>query len=59
MRAMSRSAARLVVADRDRRILLLQYQDEHGPWWATPGGGLEAGESFEDAARREAGKSSA
>ncbi len=52
--ARSRRASRLVVADRDRRLFLLQYEDTQGPWWATPGGGLEAGESFEDAARREA-----
>ncbi len=53
---MNRRASRLVVADGDGRILLLQYEDDHGPWWGTPGGGVETGESFEDAARREAGE---
>jgi 8-oxo-dGTP pyrophosphatase MutT (NUDIX family) len=54
--ARTRRASRLVVADRDRRILLLQYEDDQGRWWGTPGGGLEAGEGFEEAARREAGE---
>ena len=35
------------------RILLLRLQGPRAPFWATPGGGLEAGESFPDAARRE------
>jgi 8-oxo-dGTP pyrophosphatase MutT (NUDIX family) len=33
---------------------LHQAEDATGHrWWVAPGGGLEAGESFEDAARRE------
>jgi 8-oxo-dGTP diphosphatase len=51
----TRDTARLIVLDDDHRLLLFRYDDERGrPWWATPGGGLEAGESFEAAARREA-----
>ena len=51
----TRENARLIVLDDDRHLLLFRYLDERGrPWWATPGGGLEAGESFEAAARREA-----
>jgi 8-oxo-dGTP pyrophosphatase MutT (NUDIX family) len=39
-------------------VLLFRFQFERGPlagqdYWATPGGALEAGESFADAARRE------
>jgi 8-oxo-dGTP pyrophosphatase MutT (NUDIX family) len=43
-----------VVIDREGRILLFQYEDDRGKWWATPGGGLQDGETFEDAATREA-----
>ncbi|MEK6289368.1 MAG: NUDIX domain-containing protein [Acidobacteriota bacterium] len=50
-----RRAARLVAVDFDRRILLFRYAPPSGEWfWATPGGGLEHGESFEQAAQREA-----
>lgn len=50
-----RQAARLVVLDAHHRILLFRHTDGHGrEFWATPGGGLEPGESFEDAACREA-----
>ncbi len=51
-----RKAARLILVDQERRVLLFQYEDQRGKWWATPGGGLEPGESFEDAAAREAGE---
>lgn len=49
-----RRAARLLVIDAGGCVLLVQYQDERGAWWATPGGGLEDGETFEQAAVREA-----
>jgi ADP-ribose pyrophosphatase YjhB (NUDIX family) len=50
-----RSAARLLVFDGDGRVLLLRHSDRRGrEFWATPGGGVEQGESFEEAARREA-----
>jgi 8-oxo-dGTP pyrophosphatase MutT (NUDIX family) len=44
--------------DRDRRVLLFKFEHKTGPlagqaFWATPGGGLDAGERFEDAACRE------
>jgi ADP-ribose pyrophosphatase YjhB (NUDIX family) len=36
-------------------VLLFRHKDPSGTaFWATPGGGLEPGESFEQAARREA-----
>jgi 8-oxo-dGTP pyrophosphatase MutT (NUDIX family) len=54
MDAVLRKAARLVVMDPDNRVLLFQYADDQRRWWATPGGALEAGETFEDAAAREA-----
>ncbi len=54
----SRRASRLLVVDRDLRVLLLRFEFREGAlrggrFWATPGGGLEAGESFAAAARRE------
>ena len=53
-----RPAARLIVLDPAGCVLLFQYHHLSGPlaglrYWATPGGGLDPGESFEDAARRE------
>lgn len=49
-----RSAARLLVLDDEGRVLLFQYSDQQGSWWATPGGALEGSETFEEAAAREA-----
>src|ERR1022692_2984129 len=42
-----RRAGRVVVLDPDGRVLLLRYDDEppDGRHWATPGGGLNPGES--------------
>lgn len=50
-----RRAARLVVVDSRDRVLLLQHARLTGEkFWATPGGGLEDGETFEEAVAREA-----
>lgn len=49
-----RAAARALVLDRHDRVLLVQFRDEEGQvWWATPGGGIDGGESAEAAIRRE------
>jgi len=57
-----RPTARLIVLDRYDRILLIQYENEvpldpAEPaltiYWATPGGGVEPGGTFEQAAQRE------
>ena len=52
-----RVAARIVLADADGRTLLFRGGDpsrpDDGTWWFTPGGGVETGESIEEAGRRE------
>ncbi len=50
-----RPAARLVILDARRRILLQRIRHPHGHhFWITPGGGIDDGEAPEDAALREA-----
>ncbi|MDP8922778.1 MAG: NUDIX domain-containing protein [Chloroflexota bacterium] len=51
-----RRSARLLVLDPDDRLLLFRIEDaslREPVLWITPGGGLEPGESYEQAARRE------
>jgi 8-oxo-dGTP diphosphatase len=53
-----RPSARLLVLDPDGRVLLFRFSFQRGAlagqtYWATPGGGLEEGETFEQAAIRE------
>ncbi|MGX7707709.1 NUDIX hydrolase [Methylobacterium sp. Gmos1] len=53
-----RPAARLLVLDGEHRLLLFRFAFRTGAlageaYWATPGGGVEAGESFAEAAVRE------
>ncbi len=52
-----RDAVRLVVVDALDRILLFQTQEptlpEVGHWWELPGGGLDDGEGYREAACRE------
>jgi ADP-ribose pyrophosphatase YjhB (NUDIX family) len=50
-----RRAGRVIVLDPDDRVLLLRYDTEppDGRHWATPGGGLNPGESYPAAASRE------
>ena len=48
-----RRAARAVVLDPDDRILLVRFVFPAGDVWATPGGGIDEGESLEEAIRRE------
>lgn len=53
-----RPSARLLVLDPDSNLLLFRFVHKDGPmagadFWATPGGGVEPGESFAAAAIRE------
>jgi ADP-ribose pyrophosphatase YjhB (NUDIX family) len=51
----ARPVARVLLVSPEQEVLLLLAQDSAAShrWWVTPGGGVEAGESFEEAAGRE------
>ncbi len=50
-----REAVRALVVDADERVLLMRFENPAtgDVWWATPGGGIDEGESDETALRRE------
>ncbi len=48
-----RDAARAVIRDPTGRILLVRFEFPERSIWGCPGGGVEAGETHEDALRRE------
>ncbi|HZX07440.1 bifunctional GNAT family N-acetyltransferase/NUDIX hydrolase [Kribbella sp.] len=48
-----RPAARGVIVDPADRVLLVRFEFADGPVWATPGGGLEPGETVLEGLRRE------
>ena len=49
-----RPAARILLLDPAGRVLLFRFTpDDRPPFWVTPGGAVEPGESYEQAARRE------
>ena len=51
--AVVRVSARVLLIDEDERVLLFRYADRDRFLWCPVGGGVEAGESVVDAARRE------
>ncbi|MGB8650927.1 MAG: NUDIX domain-containing protein [Mycobacteriales bacterium] len=54
---LDRRAARVLLIDRDSRVLLFHgrdpVDDSRGRWWFTPGGGLDEGETPAEGAARE------
>jgi 8-oxo-dGTP pyrophosphatase MutT (NUDIX family) len=49
-----RPTARVLIVDPDERLLLFGSVDDDGkPWWFTPGGGMQRGETVTAAAVRE------
>lgn len=49
-----RPAARILLLDEADRVLLFRFDPaDRPPFWCTPGGALDPGESYEQAARRE------
>jgi 8-oxo-dGTP pyrophosphatase MutT (NUDIX family) len=54
MRFIERTAARVLVVSPAGRVLLLRLEPSfRDPFWVSPGGGLDEGESLEDGALRE------
>lgn len=54
MTRIPRPAARILLTDAAGRTLLFRFvPDDRPPFWCTPGGALDPGESYEAAARRE------
>jgi 8-oxo-dGTP pyrophosphatase MutT (NUDIX family) len=53
---LDRTASRVILLDENGRVLLFHGFDPAAPdepWWVTPGGGLEPGETVREAAARE------
>lgn len=49
-----RPTARILLVDGGGRVLLFRFTPaDRPPFWVTPGGALDPGERYEDAARRE------
>ncbi|QBM77514.1 NUDIX domain-containing protein [Sphingomonas sp. AAP5] len=54
MSRVPRPAARILLLDEADRVLLFRFDpDDRPPFWCTPGGAVDPGESYEAAARRE------
>lgn len=54
MTRIPRPAARILLVDGAGRTLMFRFTpDDRPPFWCTPGGAVDPGESYEDAARRE------
>lgn len=51
-KTLTRQAARLLIVNELGHVLLVRYQEHGRAFWATPRGGLEEGESWDQAAER-------
>ncbi len=49
----ARLAVRAFVVDTRERVLLFRWENPAGSWWITPGGGIDEGETPEEALARE------
>jgi 8-oxo-dGTP pyrophosphatase MutT (NUDIX family) len=49
----ARDAVRALVLDPSNRVMLVRADDELGVWWTLPGGGVEPGETDQQALARE------
>jgi 8-oxo-dGTP diphosphatase len=50
----ARPAARILLTDSEGRVMLFRFvTDDRPPFWCTPGGAVDPGESYDAAARRE------
>lgn len=51
----ARPAARILLVNREGHVLLFRFApgDDRAPFWCTPGGAVDPGESYAEAARRE------
>lgn len=48
-----RKTSRLIVIDKNNKVLLFHFVHKNRSYWATPGGEIEANETIRQAARRE------
>jgi 8-oxo-dGTP pyrophosphatase MutT (NUDIX family) len=48
-----RRSARVVLLNDRNEVFLFRHRDSRGTFWVTPGGGVEEGETWEEAAIRE------
>lgn len=54
MTRVPRPAARILLVDGEGRVLLMRFTPgDRPPLWCTPGGAVDPGETYEQAARRE------
>lgn len=55
MEVLKRTSCRAILLTPDHEILLIKVENQNGGWhgWITPGGGMEPGETPEQALRRE------
>ena len=54
LKRLPRPAARILLVDGESRVLLFRFTpDDRPPFWVTPGGAVDPGETYSQTARRE------